>query len=484
MQFMRALTAIAMVGVTGPGRPAPAPSAIAVVDTAIARMGGERALRAIHRARYDMMTQWLSTSFDARPFQDGPGYEWHSDYRDYDTRTWRNVRRFVNNGAWVSMTDLVVDTVAARAAGPYTRGVAVPAGVVDGWAPLDIAYVDERRELFLLTPERLLLLVHDAPDLRRLADTVIDGIPHAAVAATIDGFPTTVYLRRTDGFLAMARYHADESNDFGLAPWGPMDVGVWYSTWRPDPATHLVLPRQWDITRVGVPYKRMTVLGVAMNESLPADSLVLSEGVRSAYLKHARRPMADLPLDSARIVADGRLTEFRTPGAPLAGVKLGHDWVLIEPGNLPLNAERASAWLAARARGRVVAGIIGGGTPSGGVAWLARQRIPLYIAPSGSVSVPRSLANYGAPTSTIRRVTGGQWIRAGGDSLRVEEIDLPNAPRSLVIYVPSMRWAFSSKIGGPAEMALVTARVRARGWKVDRVGTPANPAGDPLAATR
>lgn len=480
---MSVCSALMMMSMLGTGVLAPAPAsqvgARAVVDTAIARMGGETALRAVHRARYDMMTQWLSTTFDARPFQNAPGYEWHTDYRDYDSRTWRNVRRFMSNGAWAATTDLVVDTVAARTSGPYARGVATPAGDVDGWAPLDVAYVDERRELFLLTPERILLLAHDAPDLRQLGDTVIGGIRHAVVAATIDGFPTRVYLRRTDGFLAMARYHADESNDFGLAPWGPMDVAVWYSVWRTDAASHLTLPREWDITRVGVPYKRMTVLGVAFNDTMPADSLVLTDAVRRAYLAHARRPMADLPLDSARIVAAGRLVEFRTPGAPLAGVKLGGGWLLIEPGNLPLNAERADAWLAAHDHAHVTAGLIGGSAPSGGAAWIARKGMPLYLAPAGEASTGRSLRNYGAPLSTLRHVTNGEWIRtsAGGDSAWVEPIDLPNAPRTLMLYVPSMRWVYSSKISGPAELALVAARARARGWAVDRIGSPANPTG-------
>lgn len=38
-------------------------AALAVVDTAIARMGGLASLRAIHTVRYDMVTQWLATSF-------------------------------------------------------------------------------------------------------------------------------------------------------------------------------------------------------------------------------------------------------------------------------------------------------------------------------------------------------------------------------------------------------------------------------------
>ena len=117
----------------------PRSRAVAIIDTAIARMGGSAALRAIHTVRYDLTTQWLGTSFDKRPFQDGPGYELSTDLRDYTTNTWRNTRHFFSGGAWIEMTDLVLDTVAARRGGPQAVGVATPAGVVDGWAPLNIA---------------------------------------------------------------------------------------------------------------------------------------------------------------------------------------------------------------------------------------------------------------------------------------------------------------------------------------------------------
>lgn len=452
-----------------------------VVDTALVRMGGSAALRAIHTVRYDMITQWLETSFDARPFQDAPGYEMNTDLLDYDTRVWRNTRRFPNGGSWLEMTDLVIDTVAARSGAPSAASVATPAGVVDGWAPLNIAYIDERRELFAFTPERLVLLLRDAPDLRSLPDTVLGGIRHLAVNATIDGYPTTVFFRATDGLPAMARYHADESNDFGLAPWGPMDVQIWYSRWQFDPVAHVDVPQQWDVTRVGRPYKRMTVVDVKFNVQLPNDSLILGEPVRAAYLARARRPMADLPLDSARIVRNGRLAVFRTPGAPIAALKIGDGWLLIEPGNLPLNAERAAAWLASHDAGnRVIGGIVGGAMPSGGAAWLARQRLPVYTGPAGAKSVPISLRNYGAPVTASRTVTNGEWVSASGatrDSVWMESIDLPNSPGTLLLYVPSMRWVYSSRLGGPVELGLVAARARERGWRVDRIGSPRTPDG-------
>ena len=155
--------------------------ALSVVDTALARMGGAASLRLIHTVRYELMTQWLATTFDARPFQDAPFYELHTDMRDYDARVWRNTRRFPSAGLSSVFTDLVVDTVAARQGAPMAPGIATPAGVIDGWAPLNIAYIDERREAFAFAPERLLLLLRSAPDLRAVRDSTIGGIPHSVV---------------------------------------------------------------------------------------------------------------------------------------------------------------------------------------------------------------------------------------------------------------------------------------------------------------
>jgi hypothetical protein len=469
-----------------PTRPVPTHSradAIAIVDSAIARMGGSASLRAIHTVRYDLVTQWFSMTFDARPFQDSPSYEMQTDLRDYDARIWLNKRRFLSSTPPSEVTDLVVDTIAARQGAPTTPGVATPVGIIDGWAPLSIAYVDERREAFAFAPERVLLLLRDAGDLRAAADTTIGGIRHSAVAATIDGYPATVFFRRTDGFLAFARYRADESNDFGLAPWGPMQVETWYSRWRYDAAAHITVAQQWDVKRVGRPYKRITVVAADFNAALPRDSLVIGESIRAAYLSHARRPMADLPIDSAQMFGNGRIAAFKAVGAPLNALKLGDGWLLIEPGDLPMNAERAAAWLSAHDAGsRVIGGIVGGVTPMGGSSWLAREHLPVYTAPAGAYTTALSLRNYREPPSAEHVVAHGQWVVGIGarrDSVWLEPIDLPNAPRTMVLYVPSMRWAYSSRIAGPAELARVTALARIRGWKIDRIGSPGTPDGIP-----
>lgn len=458
-------------------------TAAGIVDTAIARMGGLSVLQGINTARYHMALQWLNPNFDSRPYRDAPGYEFDTDYRDYGARIWRNTRRFPNGGDWQVYLDLVVDTVAARQGPDLSRGIPTPAGVVDGWAPLDIAYIDERRELFALTPDRLLLALKNAHDLASRADTLIGGIRHVAVSGTVEGYPMTAFFRQTDGMLALARYHADESNDYGLAPWGPMDVEVWYSVWQRGGSGRVYMPFQWDVVRVGRPYKRITVLDVAFDSTMSADSLTLSASVRDAYLKFARKPMADLPLDSARLSADGRIALFNTPGAPRAAVKMGTEWFLLEPGNLPLNAERAAAWLAEHDKGSHVGGaVIGREWPSGGAAWVARSKLPIYLAPSDAQGLRTSLANFGAPATSMRVVSAGRWIRftsAPRDSAWVEPIDVPSATRALLMYVPSMKWVYSSGLTGKLDQEFVARLIAERRWSVERIGTLQNPAGAP-----
>lgn len=156
-----------------------------ILDTAIARMGGEAALRRIERVRFEMLTLWHRLTFDERANALGVGYEVHSDLRNYSLDAWRNSRRFLNGSAAPpQVIDVVRDTAAVRQ-------LFLPNGTPAPWSPLNIAYVDERREVFAFTPERLLLAARAASDLRALADTVVAGVPHARLTATIEGFPTT-----------------------------------------------------------------------------------------------------------------------------------------------------------------------------------------------------------------------------------------------------------------------------------------------------
>lgn len=450
---------------------APAQSATALLDTALARMGGAVVARDVKRARFEMMTQWQRTAFDTRPYADQPSYESHSDLRDYESAAWRNTRRFNNGRAVVEIVDVVQGSVAIRRSPGGPGGVASPTVAVGAWAPLNVAYVDERRELFAMAPERLLLAARDARDLRMLGDTIIGKARHARVVATVDGFRTTILLHRGTGFLTAARFRTAEPNDFGLVPWGAMDVELWYSGWRKQPSG-LAYPYQWDVRRVGQPYKRMTVIAATFNPPTTPDSFVVSDSLRAAYLAMATRPMHDIPLDSARIV-ESRFAWFNTPGAPAGAVKLGKEWVLLETGQAPSSVERASTWLATFDAGGRIAGalVTMPSTGNGGTAWLAAHRTPVHVAPGAAPFTDAVLRGYSAPIATVATVTRGRWLRVSGDSLWLEPIDLPDAPGSLVAYVPSLEWVYSASAANPLHLDMILARARDRGWRVSRFGS-------------
>jgi hypothetical protein len=80
-------------------------------------------------------------------------------------------------------------------------------------------------------------------------------------------------------------------------------------------------------------------------------------------------------------------------------------------------------------------------------------------------------------------VKHGEWLRAGGDSLRLESIDLPDAPGALVAYAPSLEWVYSAGAANPLYLDLILARARERGWRVSRFGSARSPV-SPLPVTQ
>lgn len=124
-------------------------------------------------------------------------------------------------------------------------------------AAQNVAYVDERDEAFTFAPERVVALARGAADARALSDTLIAGVRYARVVAPVGKFRPTLHCRRSDGRLALVSFRAAQPNDFGLAPWGTMDVSITYWRWRKIPSSSLVLPMQLDVARVGRPYLQM-----------------------------------------------------------------------------------------------------------------------------------------------------------------------------------------------------------------------------------
>jgi hypothetical protein len=441
----------------------PDPAAKAIVDTALSRMGGRESLARAQRARREMLTMWQRVNFRQEPYSDAPTYEMHTDVRDYGLRAWRNTRKFGVAATAQQIVDIVLDTVAIRQ---------MPNGV---WGPLNIAYVDERREVFAIAPEYLLLVADDAPDLALGRDTLIDGLPAARVTATVDGFRMTLLFRRGDGLLAMSRFRAAQPNDFGLVGWGTMEVETWYSRWSRT-AVGAVLPSQIDQKRLGRPYKRMTVLSAAFDTVTTAETFAISDSLRAAFFAGATKPMHDLPLDSAKIF-EGKFVNFATFGAPAGAVKLGGKWVLFEAGQGGISATRALDWLARIDPGASVAGAILtlSSSGNGGVTELGRRRVPTYVALGSRPLIDRMLGNTGATgvspvTVGPVTVTRARWLAVGTDSLWLEPIGLPDAPRNLLVYSPTLQWVYNAGASAPLQAQYLLDRVKEHGWTATRVG--------------
>jgi hypothetical protein len=436
---------------------APDPRARAILDTAAARMGGLSALRAVARVRLEVVTEWQGTRLEPRPTPTVVGYEVSTELRDYAAPAWRYTRRFFSATGPIEIVDLVTDSVAA---------IRRPNGT---WAAQNVAYVDERDEAFTFSPERLMVLATDASDARALPDTTMDGTRYARVTATVGRFRPTLFFRKGDGLPALARFRAAQPSDFGLAPWGEMDVDVWYSRWKKIAGAGITLPMQLDVHRVGQPYKRMTTISTTVNPAIPTDSFVVADSLRTSFLATARRPMFDLPIDSAKIVS-GTFATFGAFGTPAGAVKVGGRWVIIEAGTAPLSIERSVDFLRRADAGADLGGaLVTAPFGAGGVAWLAARPMPTWVAPGARPYADAVLRGWHQSGARLKTVAD-RWIRVGGDSLRVESIDVPDYPGTAVVYVPSLRWAYAWPADDVA-MAYVAAHIGRRGWLVDRIGS-------------
>jgi hypothetical protein len=154
-------------------------------------------------------------------------------------------------------------------------------------------------------------------------------------------------------------------------------------------------------------------------------------------------------------------------------VKLGQRWVLLETGQSPFSAERAAAWLERSDPGSEIAAalVTAPAAGNGGAAWLAARNVPIHAAPGAMPFLATILRNHRQPAAAASVVARAQWRHIGGDSLWVEPIDLPDAPGSLLVYVPSLGWAYSAMAAGPLQAEYLMRRVKDRGWTVQRIGS-------------
>ena len=75
---------------------------------------------------------------------------------------------------------------------------------------------------------------------------------------------------------------------------------------------------------------------------------------------------------------------------------------------------------------------------------------------------------YGVAPTTVTRA---QWIRVGSDSLWLQPIDLPDSPRMMLVYSPTLKWGYSATAFAPLQQQYLLAALRAKGWTVEKLGS-------------
>jgi len=421
----------------------------------VARSGGDSALRSLRTARYEYVTQWMRTSFANLPAPAASGVEVNTDWRDYGQGIWRYDRHFLGSPAVIR--NVVRDSVAITDLG-------------QGWGPLSGAYVQERDEVFLAAPERLLIRAHDAAlagMVRRGVDTVIGTASHARLLTNLDGREVTLFLRTSDAQLTGVRYRAAQPWDFGLAAWGEMEVETWYSRWTV--SGPFLVPYDYAINRVGRPYKRLSMVRVQLNAPVAEDSVLVPDALRARYLAEQRRAMFDVPVDSVGVGPEG-FARFGVPGTPLGALRVREGWLLLGSGAAPLITDRALARLR-RSGVPVVAAVLGTMTVggAGGAPSLARAGIPLLGSSAARPFLAAMFAQQGLEPRGITWITGGGWQVIGGDSIWIEPVDLPDVEGGLLVWDPVRQWLYAGDGPGPAQIRGALAVAAERRWPVTRM---------------
>ena len=462
-------SALAALLLAGSAAPLAAQDAASLLATATARLGGAARLDSMYRVRLSYQTLWYRQTF--LPSPSGlpvlGSIEDNIDVRDYRRRAWRSERRLNGPEGPPQIVNIVDDTIASTTFGTTTR-------------PQNTAYVTERDELFLSTPQWLLrrLAAADvAPTLRRAADTVIAGRRHQVLTTRLDGRPLTLWIG-LDGWLTGMRYVAAQPLDFGLAGFGEMPVTVWYEQWRMNGG--IAVPGVVTTRREGEVYKQIVLRRVEWMPQLDAATFAIADSVRAAYLADRGRAMQDVPHDSLVTPTPG-VVAFATPFAHPGAVRLQDGWMLLGAGAADLSAERAIARLE-REGAPVRAALLFGTSPTslGGVRALAARRLAVLL-PADAAPATRVMLD-GARGATLRTAAEGRWFQVAGDSVFIEPVRAPDSPGAVLVWIPRLRYAYLGAVGGVAVSAAF-AQLDAHGFQPTHVGT-AQSVARPISAVR
>jgi hypothetical protein len=216
----------------------------------------------------------------------------------------------------------------------------------------------------------------------------------------------------------------------------------------------------------------MTVRSAAFNPTFAADSFSTAPELRARFLA-ARGPMHDRQVDSVTML-NPRIAAVAGFGFPAGAFRTSDGWYLLGAGHHPLMLERTRTALGRHGVERILGAVIGvARAGNGGVVALAGEGVPLFVAPAAAPFVRVMLANAGRPIDSFTVLSEGRWLGSGSGRVRLEPVDLPDTPGSIMLHAPELGWLYAPDAATPLDVRLVIERAKQLEWTWNALGTAA-----------
>lgn len=457
----KALLAFAALAVAAIPLVARAGDARADVRAAIAAMGGQTRLRAIHAIDYTAVGERQMVEQSERP--SGPYFVDHFRthvVRDIDrdrARIETTHEGYASDHWWTTevpySTVLVVNgevaAVETRAGMQYAGG----------------AGVTQNDDLQLFAPERLLFTALDAPDLRILSDHAVisNGVPAQELAFTADGIPCVLTLNAQTHLPWQISYTRAYPYQVFWNAWGDVPTTLTFNAWTLE-HDGVRYPREWTYERLSLPDQQFFIVGLDLHPVLDDAKLTIPPQIVAAH--PSPQPIDDYPLGYAGSGAPHELAPGITevPGGwNVAFVKQSDGVVMIEAPWSTGYTARALAF-ARKTYGLPVKAVI---TTSdswphiAGVREAVAQHIRVYALDLNEPILTRLLAApHRARPDALQEhpvparftfVSNPASVGTGENALTIYPYRTATGERQMMVYVPSRRLLYTSDLFSMAD---------------------------------
>lgn len=253
-------------------------NAQALVQAALAAMGGEAKLRALRSIQFEGIGHTFAVEQSERP--EGPwivSYLQTDELRDLANRRIRTATQVKHSQIpqWTGATQIYENGIAAiERGGKYFPGNSLQ--------------VETAERKFALTPERILLKAIEAQDLRLEKDAQMQNVLQRVVKFTWNKIPVTIYLNAGTNLPTAIETLNSSPYDYFWGVWGDYTERTFYTYWTLEQGG-MRYPHQWDTERNNVPYSSFTITKLQLNNPIEEKDFSVPDDVRQ---KFAAQPKA------------------------------------------------------------------------------------------------------------------------------------------------------------------------------------------------